>query len=57
MGDFHRNCDGQGRRDFLKLGLGSAAAGIGFSQLMGLRAEAAERAGKISPEQINCILI
>ena len=57
MSTIHLNCDGRGRRDFLKLGIGSAAAGLGMSQLMGLRAQAAERAGKVSPEEINCILV
>lgn len=53
----HRNCDGGGRRDFLKLGIGSAAAGLGFAPLLGLRAEAAQRAGKASPDEVNCILV
>ena len=57
MSDIHLNCDGRGRRDFLRLGLGSAAAGIGLSQLMGLRAQAAERAGKARAEDVNCILV
>ena len=57
MSDIHFNCDGRGRRDFLRLGLGSAAAGIGLSQLMGLRAQAAERAGKARAEDVNCILV
>lgn len=57
MRTFQTNCEGHGRRDFLKVGIGSAAAGLGLSQLMGLRAEAAERAGKASPNEVNCILI
>ena len=57
MRDHHRNCDGFGRRDFLQVGIGSAAAGIGLSQLMGLRAQAAQRAGKASPDEVRCILV
>ena len=44
MSRYYRNCDGYGRRDFLQVAIGSAVAGIGFSQLMGLRAQAAQRA-------------
>lgn len=50
------NCNGVRRRDFLQLGIGSAA-GLGLSQIMSLRAEAAERAGKASPEEVRCILV
>lgn len=57
MGNIHTNCDGYGRRDFLQLGIGSAAAGLGFSQLMGLRAQAAQRAGMASPDEVRCILV
>ncbi len=56
MKNLHTNCNGIRRRDFLQLGLGPAA-GLGFSRLMGLRAQAAERAGKASPEDIRCILV
>lgn len=55
--DLHSNCAGHRRRDLLKLGLGSAAAGLGFSQMLSLRAEAAQRAGKISPDQVSCIFV
>jgi hypothetical protein len=44
------------RRDFLQLGFG-AVGGLTFTQIQQLRAEAAVRQGKVSPEQINCILI
>lgn len=57
MSRYYRNCDGYGRRDFLQVGIGSAVAGIGFSQLMGLRAQAAQRAGKASPDEVRCILV
>lgn len=57
MKDNHLNCDGQGRRDFLRLGIGSAAAGLGMSQLLALRAQAAQQAGLVSPESVNCILV
>jgi hypothetical protein len=56
MKNLHTNCDGLRRRDFLQLGIGSAA-GLGFSQIMGLRAEAAARAGKASPDDVRCILV
>ena len=54
--DFHTTCDGRGRRDFLQLGLG-AAAGLGFSQILGLRAAAAAASGKASADEVRCILI
>ncbi len=37
------NCNGIGRRDFLQLGLG-VTAGLGFTDLLRLRADAAEAA-------------
>jgi hypothetical protein len=54
-----RNCEGTRRRDFLKLGVG-AFAGMGFVDLLRQRALATENArakGKVSPSQVNCILL
>ena len=56
MNGFNRNCAGMARRDFLQLGLG-AAMGLGFTDLLRLRANAAAAHGKVSPDQVNCILI
>jgi hypothetical protein len=53
------NCEGTPRRDFLQLGIG-ALFGLGFAQLLGSRAKAAEQAlsrGLSSPSTVNCILI
>jgi hypothetical protein len=50
------NCAGMGRRNFLQTGFG-AIGGLAFSQILALRAQAAAERGKISPEQINCILV
>jgi len=50
------NCAGIARRDFLQLGF-RAVGGLTFTQIQQLRAEAAVARGKISPDQINCILI
>jgi len=50
------NCDGVGRRDFLQVGMG-ALGGLGLGQILSLRAQAAQARGKISPDQINCILV
>ena len=53
------NCEGTPRRDFLQLGIG-ALFGLGFAQLVGSRAKAAENAlarGLSSPSTVNCILI
>jgi hypothetical protein len=50
------NCNGLGRRDFLQVGLGSLG-GVAFSDILALRAQAAQARGKASPEQINCILV
>ena len=57
MSTTNTNCDGYGRRDFLQVGLGTAAAGLGLSQIMSLRAQAAQRAGKASPDEVRCILV
>ena len=56
MSDLKTNCAGVRRRDFLQLGLG-AAAGIGFSDLLRLRAQGAEAMGKASPDEVRCILV
>lgn len=50
------NCAGVGRRDFLQLGFG-AIGGVAFSDILAMRAQAAEARGKTSPDQINCILV
>jgi hypothetical protein len=50
------NCNGIGRRNFLQTGF-SAIGGLAFSQILALRAKAAQERGKSSPDQINCILV
>jgi hypothetical protein len=58
MGEPKYNCKGTPRRDFLKLG--ACALGLGFVDLMCARAAAAASArgaGKVTPADINCILI
>lgn len=50
------NCNGVGRRDFLQIGFG-AIGGVAFSDILAMRAQAAAARGKISPDQINCILV
>ena len=56
MSVFHSNCNGLGRRDFLQVGFG-AVGGVAFSDILALRAQAAQARGKTSPDQINCILV
>lgn len=56
MNPLKRNCAGIPRRDFIKLGLGGAA-GLGFSDMLRLRAEAAAAKGLASPKDVNCILV
>ena len=59
MSNFQYNCAGLGRRDFLQLGVG-AVAGLGFTDLLRLRASAAESAkaaGKPSGKRVNVIMI
>ncbi len=56
MSVFHSNCNGLGRRDFLQAGFG-AIGGVAFSDILALRAQAAQARGKTSPDQINCILV
>jgi len=54
--DLKRNCAGMARRDFLQLGLG-ATLGLGFADILRLRASAASVSGKVSPDRVNCIMI
>ena len=59
MSNLRYNCAGLGRRDFLQLGLG-VTAGLGFTDLLRLRADAAETAkaaGKPSGKRVNVIMI
>ena len=54
-----RNCAGMPRRDFIQLGIGGAL-GLGFADLLRLRASASESAAstfKPSGKQVNCIMI
>lgn len=53
---FHRNCSGHTRRDFIQTGFG-AIGGLALSQIQSLRAEAAKAQGKVSPDDVNCILV
>lgn len=50
------NCAGQTRRDFLQLGLGGAL-GLGFSQLLGLKANASVPTAPAAKKNVNCIMI
>ncbi|HYF33913.1 MAG TPA: DUF1501 domain-containing protein [Prosthecobacter sp.] len=56
MRSFHTNCNGIGRRDFLQIGM-TAVGGLAFTDILALRAQAAQARGKSSADQINCILI
>ena len=56
MESLNLNCAGIARRDFLQLGVGGVL-GLGMGDLISLRADAAKAAGKINPENINCILV
>ncbi len=56
MNGIKRNCAGVARRDFIRLGLGGAA-GLGFSDLLRLRANAAAAKGQAGPGNVNCILV
>lgn len=55
-----RNCAGFSRRDFIQLGLGGTL-GLGFSDLLRMRAGASAAASAIAPKpsgkNINCILV
>jgi hypothetical protein len=50
-----KKCNGVARRDFIQLGFG-ALGGLGFSQLLSLRASAAQARG-VSASRVNCILV
>jgi hypothetical protein len=50
------NCAGMARRDFLQLGLG-AVLGLNMPDILRLRAQAARASGKVSPEDVRCILV
>ncbi|MBI3878321.1 MAG: DUF1501 domain-containing protein [Verrucomicrobia bacterium] len=56
MSEIKRNCAGMARRDFVQLGLG-ATVGVGFSDILRLRAQAAAASGKASPEDVRVIMI
>jgi len=56
MNELKRNCAGLARRDFSQIGLG-ATIGLSFTNLLRLRAQAATVSGKVSPDQVNCIMI
>jgi hypothetical protein len=56
MSNLKINCDGMARRDFLQLGIG-AVFGLGMTDMLRLRGEAAQAAGKASASPVNCILI
>src|SRR5262245_66496511 len=50
------NCAGMPRRDFIQLGLGGVL-GVGFADLLRLRASAVQPPVERSSTQVNCILI
>ncbi|HRQ88645.1 MAG TPA: DUF1501 domain-containing protein [Bacteroidia bacterium] len=51
------NCEGVARRDFLQLGLG-ALGGLGLSNMLGMRAEAALRSASAVPaSDLRCIFV
>jgi hypothetical protein len=56
MNTLNTICAGIARRDFIQLGVGGVL-GLGMSDLIRLRAEAARAVGKASPDQVNCILV
>lgn len=56
MNTLNTNCAGIARRDFIQVGVGGVL-GLGMSDLIRLRAEAAWAVGKASPDQVNCILV
>ena len=56
MSQLRTNCAGTTRRDFVQVGL-SAALGLGFTDILRLRAQAATAMGKASPDEVRCILI
>lgn len=50
------NCEGIGRRNFVQLGVGTVL-GCGMVDLMRLRSAAATAAGKVSPDEVRCLLL
>ena len=56
MSRITHNCAGHSRRDFLKLGLTAAGCGLGLTQLMQARAQAASNGMSLS-RPVNCILV
>src|SRR5207247_7736871 len=56
MHEVKYNCAGMARRDFIQVGL-RTAMGLGFADLLRLRASGAAPKGKVSPQQVNCIMI
>ena len=56
MSRITHNCAGHSRRDFLKLGLTAAGGGLGLTQLMQARAQAASNGMSLS-RPVNCILV
>src|SRR3954468_16953666 len=52
----HTKCSGVARRDFIQLGLGGAL-GLGFSDLLRLRASGAEPRAAKAGSKVNCILV
>ena len=53
----HQNCAGVARRDFLKLGLTAAGAGLGFTDLLRAQAAASSAPGLSLSRPVNCILV
>src|SRR6186997_3567531 len=51
------NCAGHLRRDFLKLGLTAAGGGLGFTELLRAKAQAATAPGMSLARPVNCIMI
>jgi hypothetical protein len=56
MKELKFNCAGMRRRDFIQIGM-TAIGGLGFSDILRLRAETAAARGKASPEDVRCIMI
>src|SRR5258708_4474805 len=54
MSDLTFNCAGMARRDFIQLGI-RGVVGLGLTDILRLRARAAEKGGK--PQEVRCILI
>lgn len=54
MSSIYRNCEGRSRRDFIQLGLG-ALGGLGMTDLLQLKAEAAAQTGRSS--DVRCIFV